>query len=455
MAATYTPIATTTLGSANNSVTFSSISGSYTDLVLIYSGTTTNNNQNLAIQFNSDTATNYSETELYGNGTTAGSGRRSSLSQIFLNEQGGSSGQTTVVTNVMNYANTTTYKTALTRYGTAGGGPETNVGLWRSTSAITAIKIFLNGGTETFTAGSTFTLYGIANADVGAYATGGIITQDANYYYHAFGNSSYFTPTRNLTADILVVAGGGAAGPVGRGGGGAGGVIYQAGKSLSSGTSYTCTIGAGGAASNTIGTSANGSDSLFSTLQAFGGGGGGYTNGGSGNAGGSGGGAGGAAGGSFSGTGGSSTQTSNNGGTGYGTAGGNVATVSSHSGNSGGGGGAGSVGGSTNSTDSVLGSGGDGLSTWSSWGVATGLGQNVSGTYYFAGGGAGGTQYSGGAQALGGKGGGGNAALGGSTSAGSSGMPNTGGGGGAGDSGGVGYVGGSGGSGLIIVRYSK
>lgn len=164
MASTYTPIATTTLGSANNSVTFSSISGSYTDLVLIYSGTTTISNRNLAIQFNSDTATNYSETELYGNGTTAGSGRRSNFAQIFLNEQGGSSGQTTVVTNVMNYANTTTYKTALTRYGTAGGGPETNVGLWRSTSAITAIKIFISGGTETFTAGSTFTLYGIEAA---------------------------------------------------------------------------------------------------------------------------------------------------------------------------------------------------------------------------------------------------------------------------------------------------
>ena len=35
MAITYEPIATTTLGSAAASVTFSSISGSYTDLVLI------------------------------------------------------------------------------------------------------------------------------------------------------------------------------------------------------------------------------------------------------------------------------------------------------------------------------------------------------------------------------------------------------------------------------------
>ena len=454
---TYVALKTTVMPSNASSVVLdlSGISG-YSDIVIVAQTKQVSGSSYSGYQFNTDTgsSTNYSQTMINGDGTSASSQRQSSGPKVypfFYNYESTSNWMITTI-HLMNYSNNTTYKTSLYRTSDGSVATQAGVGLWRNTAPITSVTYSSNG---TLLAGSTFTAYGVANADVGAYATGGIITQDANYYYHAFGSSSTFTPTRNLTADILVVAGGGAAGPVGRGGGGAGGVIYQAGKSLSSGTSYTCTIGAGGAASNTIGTSANGSDSLFSTLQAFGGGGGGYSNGGSGNAGGSGGGAGGAAGGSFSGTGGSSTQTSNNGGTGYGTAGGNVATVSSHSGNSGGGGGAGSAGGSTNSTDSVLGSGGDGLSTWSSWGVATGLGQNVSGTYYFAGGGAGGTQYSGGAQALGGKGGGGNAALGGSASAGSSGMPNTGGGGGAGDSGGVGYVGGSGGSGLIIVRYSK
>ena len=457
---TYVALKTYTIPSTQATYTFdlTGITG-YTDLFIEVAGRTTYSAEvNYWMQFNNDGGTGslYSTTRLQGNGSSPASNRTANAGVGYIGYVPGANDASGVYSassiHIMNYSNSTTYKTSICR----SSLPEyaaAFVSLWRNTNAIQYITLGCDAGS--WAAGSTFTIYGIANADVGAYATGGIITQDANYYYHAFGSSSTFTPTRNLTADILVVAGGGAAGPVGRGGGGAGGVIYQAGKSLSSGTSYTCTIGAGGAASNTIGTSANGSDSLFSTLQAFGGGGGGYSNGGSGNAGGSGGGAGGAAGGSFSGTGGSSTQTSNNGGTGYGTAGGNVATVSSHSGNSGGGGGAGSAGGSTNSTDSVLGSGGDGLSTWSSWGVATGLGQNVSGTYYFAGGGAGGTQYSGGAQALGGKGGGGNAALGGSASAGSSGMPNTGGGGGAGDSGGVGYVGGSGGSGLIIVRYSK
>jgi hypothetical protein len=161
---TYTPIATTTLGSANNSVTFSSIAGTYTDLVLIYTGITTNNNQNLAIQFNSDTGSNYSQTQLYGNGSTAGSGRRTNFSAILINELAGSGTQTTTVMNVMNYANTTTYKTTVGRSGTASGGTESGAGLWRSTSAITAVKVFVFGGTETFTSGSTFTLYGIQAA---------------------------------------------------------------------------------------------------------------------------------------------------------------------------------------------------------------------------------------------------------------------------------------------------
>jgi hypothetical protein len=38
MAITYEPIATTTLGTAAASVTFSSISGAYTDLVLVCNG---------------------------------------------------------------------------------------------------------------------------------------------------------------------------------------------------------------------------------------------------------------------------------------------------------------------------------------------------------------------------------------------------------------------------------
>jgi hypothetical protein len=66
--ATYEPIATTTLGTATSSFTFSSIPATYTDLRLVIgwvSGT------NPRIRFNSDTATSYSQTAMYGDGTAA------------------------------------------------------------------------------------------------------------------------------------------------------------------------------------------------------------------------------------------------------------------------------------------------------------------------------------------------------------------------------------------------
>ena len=65
MATTYTPIATTTLGSGQTSVTFSSISGTYTDLILIASASNTGGATNIRLQFNGDTATNYSSTRIY------------------------------------------------------------------------------------------------------------------------------------------------------------------------------------------------------------------------------------------------------------------------------------------------------------------------------------------------------------------------------------------------------
>jgi len=67
MASTYTPIATQTLGSATGTVTFTSISGSYTDLVLVITGNT-NNPTNPVLQFNGDTTTNYSHTYISGTG---------------------------------------------------------------------------------------------------------------------------------------------------------------------------------------------------------------------------------------------------------------------------------------------------------------------------------------------------------------------------------------------------
>lgn len=165
MPATYEPISTQTLGSAVASVTFSSIPAIYTDLVLIYeAGNSGDIYDGTFARFNSDTGNNYSWTYLLGNGTSVLSGRESSVSRTGAGATGASRG--VGIIQIMNYANTTTYKTILTRRSVvdyAGYTVGAETGMWRSTAAISTILLFVQSGTN-FDSGSTFTLYGIKAA---------------------------------------------------------------------------------------------------------------------------------------------------------------------------------------------------------------------------------------------------------------------------------------------------
>tara|TARA_R110002126_G_C10219327_1_gene478863 strand:- start:155 stop:652 length:498 start_codon:yes stop_codon:yes gene_type:complete len=165
MASTYEPIATTTLGSPAASYTFSSISGSYTDLVLIATGTNSVG-ASINLTFNSDTASNYSVTILSGDGNSAQSARYSNQTYIRSTyNEGWSSGAGNIgniIFNIQNYSNTTSFKTALMRANKAAGGTGATVGLWRSTSAINAVT--LTAGSGSLQTGCTFTLYGILAA---------------------------------------------------------------------------------------------------------------------------------------------------------------------------------------------------------------------------------------------------------------------------------------------------
>jgi hypothetical protein len=166
---TYVAIATQTLGSAAASVTFSSIPGTYTDLVLVLQPASTTFADNVGLQFNSDTGNNYSSTNLSGTGSAASSGRTSSAPYINVTNIIGTTGTLGAMTStiqIMNYANTTTYKTVISRTGQNGAtynGTEAIVGLWRNTAAINTIVI-KQSGSPNFITGSTFSLYGIAAA---------------------------------------------------------------------------------------------------------------------------------------------------------------------------------------------------------------------------------------------------------------------------------------------------
>ena len=424
---TYVALKTETIAVATPSITFdlTGISG-YTDLVLVGSGTIATGLQSIVMRFNGDTGSNYSFTYLIGNGTSAFSGRAANTTFALA----GICEPPTIsnfLVQIQNYSNSTTYKTVLSRRNLSASFVTSDVSVWRNTAAITSITLFPENSVN-FAVGSTFNLYGIANADQGAAkATGGIITEDANYWYHTFAASGVFTPKQALTCDYLVIAGGGGGGSYAGGGGGAGGYLTNTASFTT--TNYNVTIGGGGnGGANSSGTA--GSNSVFGAITATGGGYGAgaafNTNGG---AGGSGGGTSGSYGGG-SGTAGAASPA------GQGNAGGASTGGTSTPWGAAGGGGAGAVGASVTGTTS----GGNG---------GAGLTSSISGfSTTYAGGGGGGAD-----PAPAGTGGAGGGGAGGVAANATAGTANTGGGGGGVWS--PGYSGGKGGSGLVIVRYAK
>ena len=165
MPATYEPIATTTLSSASATINFTSISASYTDLRLVLTCTSTASGV-IRYRFNSDTATNYSYLYMYANGSSAQSNQWSTQTDIYL------AGQTITPSatipslytiDVFNYASSsfkTVLHTAQMDY-SGSGGVKRVAGIWRNTSALTAINLI--AGTS-FAIGTKATLYGILKA---------------------------------------------------------------------------------------------------------------------------------------------------------------------------------------------------------------------------------------------------------------------------------------------------
>jgi hypothetical protein len=486
---TYTPIYAQTLSSTAASITFSNIPTTFTDLVLVASmraDTVTFNNMNFPIlRLNDDSSSGlYSITSLFSRNTGSGdasvSARASSQNEINF---GGipttnmSSGIfSTWTSHFLNYSNNTINKTIINRVTSASNlttsdGTSAGVGLWRNTAPIHSITLTPTSSGN-FVSGSTFTLYGIKAAFsqfIPTKATGGdIVVSDGTYAYHAFLTSGIFAPAQALTADILVVAGGGAGSGTMAAGGGAGGLLGFTSQSLTA-IPYTCTVGSGGAYAGN--TRVNGINSQFGALTAaVGGGGGGWRSGSSATATGATGGSGGGSAGAGYSSGGGGSGTANQGSAG-GTFGSSIAA--------GGGGGASGVGGSADALGSGRGGSGGAGATFNStvgggagpyafinsMAAATKTGQLSGGNYYYAGGGGGGsggtsTLTVGGAAGLGGGGAGGNGSSTDNSTTlldGTPGVLNTGGGGGGGgqqQGAGRDGRGANGGSGIIIVRYT-
>jgi hypothetical protein len=161
-------IATTTLSTTAASITFSSIPATYTHLQIrmIARDTRAVTLEGFVVQFNSDTAGNYSDHSVYGDGSSAAA--YANTSATFMSPYAIASANATAnvfgvsVIDILDYANTNKYKTirALTGVDNNGSGA---VGLasgnWRNTAAITSVTVGAQVGT--WVANSSFALYGI------------------------------------------------------------------------------------------------------------------------------------------------------------------------------------------------------------------------------------------------------------------------------------------------------
>ncbi len=168
MPVTYKKIASVTVGSGGAAnIEFTSIPGTYTDLLIKVSSRSTvaSENTNIQIDFNGSTS-NRTFRELYGTGSVAGSGNGSAM------RGGYTSGSTATASTfgnaeiyIPNYAGSTN------KSASADGVAEGNIAgqfmamvanLWSQTAAITSIKLY--PASDNFAQYSTATLYGISKS---------------------------------------------------------------------------------------------------------------------------------------------------------------------------------------------------------------------------------------------------------------------------------------------------
>jgi hypothetical protein len=169
MANTFVKIATVTVGSGGaTDITFSSITSTYTDLLVVASVRGSDNaatNTNLRIQFNGSTS-NYSERQLYGNGSSALSATLTYASLGYVSSDGATASTFgNCQAYIPNYAGST--NKSISAEGVAEGNTAAmlmalDAGLWSDTSAITSIKLFVPS--FNIMQHSTATLYGISKS---------------------------------------------------------------------------------------------------------------------------------------------------------------------------------------------------------------------------------------------------------------------------------------------------
>jgi hypothetical protein len=163
----YESIATVTLSSGtSSSFDFTSIPSGFKHLQIRgvgYASGAGANWYDAFMQFNGDTGTNYDYHALDGNGTAASAAASNNRSNMIVGYFGGTY-QSGMVIDILDYTDTNKYKTVraltgLNQNNSNDRGILLVSNLWRSTSAITSIKIFPSSSVAN--SYTQFALYGI------------------------------------------------------------------------------------------------------------------------------------------------------------------------------------------------------------------------------------------------------------------------------------------------------
>jgi hypothetical protein len=157
---TYTPLANITL-SGNTSITISSITAGYRDLVLVLNAEGGNGDFYPRLRFNGDTASNYGWVSARGDGSATSSFQ--GFTETGLQSTSGTyysiSNRTQTTWNINDFSASNTWKNVLIRSDRANQVSEMLVSTWRSIAAITSIQLFsANGNSIT---NGTLCIYGI------------------------------------------------------------------------------------------------------------------------------------------------------------------------------------------------------------------------------------------------------------------------------------------------------
>lgn len=153
--ATYEPLATITLGGNDSSIDFGNVPQRFRDLVLVFNGNAAGTNADTMFYFNNDTNNgNYSTVVASGSGVGAGSNTFLTGSPVHTN------GRDMLICHIMDYTATDKHKTLLITSNNASVATNIRAYRWASTSAVTSVSFRTQA--QSFAAGSTFSLFGIA-----------------------------------------------------------------------------------------------------------------------------------------------------------------------------------------------------------------------------------------------------------------------------------------------------